>query len=111
MIRDEEKGCVQLLKDRFGSRRNVWFEYAGAEIDNVDGKTYYRCSFFGLIRSELVVELVTLDLDTCDQTGLRLLPCNIPLTRLFPACAMSIALCRPSFRLTASRCFKYCFKC
>lgn len=92
VIRDEEKRCVQLFKDRFGSRRKVWFENAGAEIDDVYGETYYRCSFFGLICSELIVEFVALDLQVYYQTRLWLLACNIPLTRLFPACAMSIAL-------------------
>lgn len=62
MIRDEKKGCVQLIKDGFGSRWKVWFEDTGTEVDDVHGKTNHRCSFFGLIRCELVVELVALDL-------------------------------------------------
>lgn len=62
MIRDKEKGYVQLLKDRLGSRRKVWFEYAGAEIDDVYRKTYYCCSLFRFICSELVIKFVALDL-------------------------------------------------
>lgn len=62
IIRDDEERCVQLLKDRFGSRWKVRFEYAGTKVDDVDGKTDDRCSSFRFICSELVVELVALNL-------------------------------------------------
>lgn len=62
VIRDDEERCVQLLKDRFGSRRKVRFEYAGTKIYDIYGKTDDRCGSFGFICSELVVELVALNL-------------------------------------------------
>ena len=56
-----ERG-VQLLKDGFGSRRKVRFEYAGAKIDDIYGKANDRCSLFRFICSELVIEFVALNL-------------------------------------------------